>query len=485
MKTNRSRRQFLKTSTLTAGGFLLAAGNASKPARASALQDLAVAGIGVGGKGNGDIKQAGFYAKVVAICDVDRNTLEGVGKTFPDAKQYVDFRELFAEMGDKIDAATISTADHMHAVQTAAAMKLGKHVYTQKPLTRTIWEARRLAELAKEKHLCTQMGNQGSAEQSLRDVAAQLRAGVIGKVKEVHISTNRPIWPQGPNRRMTLARFSEEAKAADGAAAEQKIEEMKGKIAEAKKRLEWDLWLGVAPEREFWPGLYHSFVWRGWWDFGTGALGDIACHACNQSFKAFGLYNPIWAQATTSGHDFDSFPLKSVVEIGFGPTETRGEAKFVWYDGNTPIPKSVYEKYGVQNAGGVIIGEKGAAFGGSFRAEGGAEIPWLKDAEPYRRAAVDEAHSDGDSRHKKEWIDAIREGKPENCWSNFVDNAGPLTESVLMGNLAVWTASEADKPGERIEWDAASMTVKNADQIKTPKTTDLIKPIFREGYEMI
>lgn len=482
MKTNQSRRHFLQTSAVAASGFLAFAGNAPKPVRASALQDLAVAGIGIGGKGHGDITQAGYYARVLAVCDVDRNTLEGVGKEFPDAKQYVDYRELFAEMGDKIDAATISTTDHMHAVQTAAAMKLGKHVYTQKPLTRTIWEARRLAQLAKEKNLCTQMGNQGSAEQSLRDNAAQLRAGVIGAVKEVHISTDRPIWPQGPNRKMTLQRFSDEAKAADAASADAKIDEMKAKIAEAHKRLEWDLWLGVAPEREFWPGIYHSFVWRGWWDFGTGALGDIACHSCNHTFKAFGLYNPVYAQATSSGHDFDSFPLKSVVEIGFGPTESRGAAKFVWYDGNTPIPKSVYEKYGVENAGMVVIGEKGAAFGGSFKAEGGAEIPRLENVEPYRAAALDEAHSDGDSRHKKEWIDAIREGKPENCWSNFVDNAGPLTETVLMGNLAVWTASEADQPGERIEWDPATMSVTNADKIKTPKTLDLIKPTFREGY---
>ena len=481
-----TRRQFMKKSAIAGMGFLVAAGNSRERVRASALQGIAVAGVGVGGKGSGDIDQAGYFGHVVAVCDVDHRRVDAKGKAFPSAKKFYDYRDLFDKMGDKIDACTISTTDHMHAIITATAMKLGKHVYTQKPLTRTVYEARRMAELAKETGVCTQMGNQGSASNAGRFYSAQLDAGVIGQVREIHISTDRPIWPQGPGLVMTMEKYAAKMKKDDPANAEKNIAAMKAKIDEGLKNLEWDLWLGVAPKREFWPGLYHSFVWRGWWEYGTGALGDIACHACNMAFKGIGLRNPTSCVATTSGHDFITYPQKSVVEIHFPASKTHGPVKFVWYDGKTPIPKEVYSKYGFGGAGSLVIGEKGAASGSDFRELGGKKIPALSDEKaPYPRAAECQEHADEDSRHKREWFNAMEEGKPEKCWSNFIDNAGPLTEAVLFGNLAVWCASKADVKGETVEWDPVKMQITNLSQIKTPGVANLIQPVFREGYKMI
>ncbi|MBR3219880.1 MAG: Gfo/Idh/MocA family oxidoreductase [Thermoguttaceae bacterium] len=197
MKTNQSRRTFLKTATVAGAGYMVGFGNQMKRARANALEDVAVAGIGIGGKGGGDISQASKFGKVVALCDIDRGTLAGAAQQYEGAKTFEDFRDLFADMGDKFDACVISTTDHMHCPITAMALKAGKHCYTQKPLTRTIGEARYLGNLARATGLCTQMGNQGSAGDQLRKNAAQLRAGVIGEILEVHARTNRPIWAQG------------------------------------------------------------------------------------------------------------------------------------------------------------------------------------------------------------------------------------------------------------------------------------------------
>ncbi|MDO4587716.1 MAG: Gfo/Idh/MocA family oxidoreductase [Planctomycetia bacterium] len=490
MKKKLSRRDFFKTSTIAGTGFLVASGNFAKQSRASALQDVAVAGVGVGGKGSSDIKDASYYGKVVAICDVDKNTLEGQSQNFKDAKKYVDFREMFAEMGDKIDACTVSTTDHMHTVISAMAMKAGKHVYTQKPLTRTIGEARYLGNLAKSSGVCTQMGNQGSVEDGLRKLSAQFRSGVLGNIKEVHVWTNRPIWPQGPNRAMTLAKFSEEIKKNDPDIAADEIAEKEKQIESALSVVDWKLWLGTAPYREFWPGVYHSFSWRGWWDFGTGALGDMACHNVNMPFKGCELKNPTSVVAISSGHDFDSFPASSTTVFEFPANDWRGPVKFVWYDAAQMPPIDLTSKYGFEKVdgggGSFIIGEKGAALNGTFKEEGGKEIPWLKEEETdFVIAPIDEQGRGGDSRHKFEWFNAIWQNKPEICWSNFPNHAGPLTETILLGNLAIWAAPEADKWGEKIEWDAEKLIVTNLDSLKTPGVAQLVRPIYQEGYENI
>ncbi|MCF0233872.1 MAG: Gfo/Idh/MocA family oxidoreductase [Thermoguttaceae bacterium] len=484
-----NRRDFLKTSAVEGAGFLVASGNFRKQARASALQSVAVVGVGVGGKGGGDITHAGYYGKVVGICDVDKRTLEGKSKEFPDAKTYVDFRDMYDELGDKFDAATIGTPDHMHAIQTATAMKMGKHVYTQKPLTRTIYEARWLGELAKKTGVCAQMGNQGSVDDGLRKNAAQYRAGVIGDISEVHVWTNRPIWAQGPNRAMTIAKFTEQIKAEDPEIAEDEIAGRKKQIADALKVLDWDAWLGVAPKREFWPGIYHSFQWRGWWDFGTGALGDMACHNVNMIFKGVDLRNPTSVQATSSGHDFDSFPARSATTFEFPANDWRGPIKFVWYDASQTPSKELMAEYGFENVGDnntFVIGSKGAGLGGSFREKGGKEIPRLKDEDvDFVIAPIDAQGRGDDARHKYEWFNAIWEGKPEICWSNFADHAGPLTETILLGNLAIWAAPKADEIGEKIEWDAKNLKITNIADLKTPGLEELVKPVYKNGYDPV
>ena len=488
MSKKTTRRDFIKQGTIASVGFLAASGSSFKPARASALQSVAVAGVGVGGKGSGDIDQAGLYGKVVAICDVDSNILEKKHQNFKDAKTYADFREMFAEMGDKFDAVTISTPDHMHTVATAMAIKAKKHVYTQKPLTRTIYEARYLGDLAKKMGICSQMGNQGSTADGLRQTAAQLRAGILGKVSEVHIWTNRPIWPQGPNRDMTLKKFADSLKGEDPDDVKEMIAEKKKAIESAMKVLNWDLWLGVAPKREYWPGLYHSFSWRGWWDFGTGALGDMACHNVNMAFKGLELKNPVSVKASSSGHDFNSFPARSICEFQFPANDWRGPIKFVWYDSKQHVGADILSKYGFnkfdENAGSFVIGEKGALLGSSFREEGGKEIPLLKDVDCVL-APVDEKNNNADARHKFEWFNAIWQNKPEICWSNFPNHAGPLTETILLGNLSIWTANKADVPGEKIEWDPVNLKVTNLAQLKTPGVAGLVRPVYPKGYEQI
>ena len=490
MKKQISRRNFIKASTATGAGFLVTAGNFRKQARASALQDVAVAGIGVGGKGGSDIEHAGYYGKVVAICDVDKNTLNGQGNNFPDAKKFVDYRDVFEEMGDKFDACTINTPDHMHTIITAEAMKRGKHVYTQKPLTRTVYEARYLTELArKNPNLCTQMGNQGSVEDMLRKTAAQYKAGVIGEIKEVHILTDRPIWPQGPDRDLTIEKFSKQIREDDPDIADDEIAEKKEQIEKDLNNLEWDLWLGVAPKREYWPGIYHSFAWRGWWDFGTGSLGDMGLHNTNMIFKALQLKDPTSAVATSSGHDNNSYPARAVFEIDFPGNDWRGPVKYYWYDAKQRPDLNLLKKYGFNEIGDndtFAIGDKGAGCNGVFHEEGGKEIPWIpEDQTDFVIAPIDEQGRGSDPRHKFEWFNAIWEGKPELCWSNFANHAGPLCESLLVGNLALWVANQPDVQGKRIEWDSANMSVKNLNELNVPGVENLIKPVYQNGYEQL
>ena len=497
MKTNQSRRTFLKTATVAGAGYMVGFGNQMKRARANALEDVAVAGIGIGGKGGGDISQASKFGKVVALCDIDRGTLAGAAQQYEGAKTFEDFRDLFADMGDKFDACVISTTDHMHCPITAMALKAGKHCYTQKPLTRTIGEARYLGNLARATGLCTQMGNQGSAGDQLRKNAAQLRAGVIGEILEVHARTNRPIWAQGPNRAMTMEKFIAQVKAEnpdDEDIVNDEIAEKKKQIEEASKQFDWKLWLGVAPWREYWPGLYHAFQWRGWWDFGSGSLGDMACHTANMPYGACELKNPTRVVAESTGHDFNSFPAGCKIWFDFPANDWRGPVNFTWLDCKVLPDPTLFEKYHIENpteSGSLIVGEKGAVYSPDDYAANYLlvdnngnpmdEIPGLE----YRSAPTDERSGNFDTRNMLEFVTAIREGKPELCWSNFPNHAGPLTETILLGNLAVWTANEAGKRGETIEWDAENLIVTNLDSLKTPGVAELVRPKYADGYDQI
>lgn len=486
-----SRRGFLRTTALTGVGFWVATGGEKALSR-SPNERPAVACIGVAGKGGGDINNASKFGNIVALCDIDKGKLGAKSKQFPKAKTYVDFREMFKEQGQDIEIVTVSTPDHMHACQTLMAMRMGKHVYTQKPLTRTIYEARLLAKVAKETGVCTQMGNQGTALDSSRMAVAQIKAGVLGTVKEIHVWSNRPFWAQGPNRRMDMEEYARQAKAADPENADLLINAKKTEMQRLASEIDWNLWLGIAPKREFWPGIYHSFAWRGWWDFGSGALGDMACHQVTVPFASCDLKNPIRVTAKTTGHDFDSFPASSTIRFDFPKTESRPEITFMWYDrkGNKP-PKEVFEPWGIEavsDSGILIVGEKGALYStddycGKYE---------LKGVEPLPDVHVKYAKNVGNNNanHMNELFRAVDKNKPSLCVSNFVDRGGPLTETILLGNLAVWAASQGGENGqmgdwgESIEWDAENLEVTNLADLKTPRIRNLIKPDYNKGYRL-
>ncbi len=495
-----TRRTFLKAATIASAGFMVAEGNAQEESN-SPNERPGVACIGIGGKGDSDSNNAAKFGNVVAICDVDRGILESKGKAeaFQKAKKYEDFRELLEKHEKEIDVVTISTPDHMHTAQTLMAMRMGKHVYTQKPLTRTIYEARKMAEVAKETGVCTQMGNQGTSLKESRTAIEQIKAGVIGTITAVYVWANRPKWPQGPDaQHMDMTRFAKEAYAKmDRPRADRAVWGKYKEVQRGLERLNWQLWLGTAKYREYFPGEVHRFNWRGWWDFGSGALGDMACHQVTVPFAACGLKDPTWVRAKTSGHDFDSFPSSSIIEFEFPANEERGKIPFMWFDrkGNLP-PEEIFAPYNIKPAdsGALIVGEKGAFYSDGdycekYRivAKGGEPIEPLKDVEVL--LAEDKGHFD--VNHMYELFRAVKANDPKICVANFVDRGGPLTETILLGNLAVWAASEGGADGaalgewgEKIEWDAKNLVVTNLSDLKTPGVADLVKPVYTDGYRL-
>lgn len=424
------RRNFLQATAATSLGVWVGGLPAAAQDK-SANGAIRFACIGVNGKGRGDTADAARHATVVALCDVDASFLDTAAKLYPKAKRYQDFRKMFDEIGKDIDAVTVSTPDHTHAAAAAMAMRLGKHCFTQKPLTRTIWEARRLGEIARESKVATQMGNQGTAAGGLRKAAALVRAGVLGTVKEVHVWTNRPVWPQGIERPATEP---------------------------VPATLAWDAWLGPSAERPYGKG-YHRFHWRGFWDFGSGALGDMACHTMNMPYMALDLRDPISVEAECSGHNKDSFPKWSIIRYEFAAREGRPALRLTWYDGGKLPPADLLDGQKPSASGSLLVGEKGKLYspgdnGGSYKLLGTTSEP-----------KVDYPNSPG---HFEEFIRAIRGGPP--AMSNFPDYAGPLTETVLLGNLAVWA-------GKKIAWDAKAMRATNA-----PEVEPLIRPTYRKGW---
>jgi predicted dehydrogenase len=489
-----SRRKFIQNTSAIGAGYFVAAG-AQTALSNSANEKLNVACIGVGGKGGSDSSNAATFGNVVAICDVDRGTLDGKAEApeFKNAEKFTDYRELFAKFGKNIDIVTVSTPDHMHGPVTLAAMRLGISCYTQKPLTRTIYEARLLATVAKEKGVCTQMGNQGTALDSSREAIAQLKSGVLGTLKEVYAWSNRPIWPQGPDRRMNMEKFAAAARKDDEEEAPKLIESKQKEIARALEKVDWKNWLGVAPEREYWPGLYHSFAHRGWWDFGTGALGDMACHQLTVPFASCGLRDPISVVAKTSGHDFDSFPASSVIKFEFPETSQRPAIPFWWYDrkGNKP-PADVFKKWGIEevaDSGVLIVGDKGAFYSSDDYC-GQYELKGVEKAKVDFEKAEDIGKGNNDLNNMYELFRAKTAGDPMICKSNFIERAGPLTETILLGNLAIWAAAKGGENGamgewgEKVEWDAKNLKVTNLASLKTPRVADLIKPTYTQGHRL-
>jgi predicted dehydrogenase len=437
MLRSSSRRVFLKTATLTglgvwAGG--QAFGESSAPAPGSASDRVRFACIGVTGKGDSDTADAARLGDVVAICDVDEDHLNQAAAKYPMARKFTDYRKMLDEMEKSIDAVTVSIPDHQHAHAAARAMQMGKHCFCQKPLTHSIYEARRLGEIARDKKVATQMGNQGTASSGLRKSAALVKAGSLGPVHEVHVWTDRPIWPQGIDRPAPAA---------------------------VPSSLHWDLWLGPAPQRPYASG-YHPFAWRGWWDFGNGALGDMACHTANMPYMALDLSNPTSVVAETSGTNHDSYPKWSIIHFEFPATDKRPAVTLTWYDGGKRPPTALFDGKEPDGSGSLLVGEKGKLYSpGDY----GTDRVLLGGA---METDVTFPESPG---HFDEWVRAIKGGDP--AMSNFADYAGPLTETILLGNLAVW----AD--GKKIEWDAKNLKATNA-----PEVDSVIRPKYRHGYSL-
>ena len=450
-----SRRDFLAISAAVSAGYWIAPevrAQDGKPAT-SANEEIRFGCIGIGGKGQSDSADAARHGKVVAVADVDSNQLKRGEKAFEGTKTYSDFRVMIDEMGKEIDAVTVSTPDHTHTVAASMAMELGKHCFCQKPLTKSIAEARFLGDLARSKKVATQMGNQGTAAPSLRKAASFIKGGGLGTVKEVHVWTNRPVWPQGGDRPAE---------------------------APVPPNLDWNSWLGPAPLRPYGVG-YHPFSWRGFWDFGTGALGDMACHTFNMPFMALNLRDPARVQAYTSGHNKETYPKWSMIDFDFPKLGNREDVKVKWYDGGK-LPdqalfagfpgkketdaegKEVELPFKPANSGVLVVGDKDTLYApgdycqDGFRLKSGAETPEVTIVE-----------SPG---HFEEWVNAIK-GGPE-AMSNFPNYAGPLTETILLGNLAVWAADAPETMGKKIEWDPVKLIATNA-----PEVDSIIRPKAR------
>jgi predicted dehydrogenase len=452
MIKNTNRRDFVKSTAAIGIGFW-AAGGVSAKVSTSSLEKIQFGCIGVDGKGRSDSADADKFGKVVAICDIDKVKLDDGKKRMPDAKEFFDYREMLENMSDKIDAVTVSTPDHTHAVAAVAAMKLGKHCFCQKPLTHSIEEARMMGNLAKEKGVVTQMGNQGTALDNLRQSAALIQAGVIGTVKEVHIWTDRPVWPQGDDVQI--------------------IEK------DAPEHIKWDYWIGPAKMRPYSPEI-HPFKWRGYWAYGTGALGDMACHTLNMSYMALGLKNPTSVVAETSGHNKIVYPKWSQIVFEFPEMDGRAALKMYWYDGGKRPPAKLLEgcPRGEGNrpfaSGALVVGEKGNFFSpGDYGGENRSTGTVVDGKFTNQRNVEMKAEFEESPGHFEEFTNAIAgTGTPR---SNFPEYSGPLTETILLGNLAVW----AD--GQKIVWDAENLKIK---ENSNEELESIVRHSYHNGYSL-
>jgi len=410
-------------------------------------EKLNIAGIGFGGRGAGDLAEVGSE-NIVALCDVDEKYAAGVFKQYPKAKKYRDFRKMLDEEGKNIDAVIVATPDHSHAVIAMTAIKMGKHVYCEKPLTHSIWEARQLTEAARKAKVATQLGNQGQASEATRLVCEFIRAGAIGQVREVHSWCNRYISPRGIDRPKETPPVPE--------------------------TLDWDLWLGPARQRPYHP-CYHPFAWRGWWDFGTGVLGDIGCHQLDPIFRALKLGYPISVEACCSGVNDETAPLASIVRYEFPARPLAGPQggswpplTLTWYDGGLMPPRPAELEDGRRFGDAddnLCVGDKGKMLGHRL-------IPESRSKEFGKPPEV-LPRSPG---HHKEWLSACKGGKP--AGSNF-DWAGPLTEVVLLGNIAIRMSQQLYEKDLKLYYDGPNMKITNL-----PEANKYIRDEYRKGWEL-
>jgi len=410
--------------------------------RVSANDKLNIAGIGIGGRGRSNLKDLAGE-NIVALCDVDDEYAAKTFALYPKAKRYKDYRVMLEQQKD-IDAVMVATPDHTHAIISMAAIKLGKHVYCEKPLTRTLFEARKLAEAAREMKVATQMGIQGHSHEGIRRISEWIQAGAIGSVSEVHIWTDRPKgwWPQGVDRPQDTPAVP--------------------------ATLDWDLWLGPAPSRPYNPA-YHPFAWRGWWDFGCGAFGDMGCHLMDAPYWALDLGYPTVVEASSTAVNSETAPLASMVHYYFPARGKRAPVKLTWYDGGLlpPRPEELPddEPMGNENGGVIFVGDKGKILASDENAKTPRLLP-VSLANEFEKLEKTLPRSPG---HHAEFIAACKGGQPAGA---HFDYSGPLTENVLLGNLAI-------RVGKKLLWDGQNLKCTNV-----PEANDLIQSAYREGWSL-
>jgi predicted dehydrogenase len=433
-----SRRDVLKTTSLASAALAFPSILRSQGAN----NKLNIACVGVGGRG-WDAVQGLKSENFVAFCDVDDARAARAYEEFPDVPRFRDYRKMLEQLGNKIDAVTVSTPDHMHFPIAVAALSLGKHVFVEKPLTHTVAEARHLDKLAREKKVATQMGNQGHANEGMRLIKEWHQAGVLGEVREMHSWTDRPIWPQGIN-----------------------APDHSKMLPVVPSTLDWDLWLGVAAMREYDPA-YLPFAWRGYWDFGTGALGDMGCHIMDGAYWALDLTQPTRIEAISARQTEVSPPTASVVTYYFPARGNLPAAKWTWYDGGLMplLPPDLEATRKLEPNGTLIVGSKATVFADTYYASARI-IPEVKRRElaPTLPAKTLPRVEGG---HFAEWVRACKGGTP--AGSNF-EYAARLTETVLLSNVAV----RARRP---IEWDSAAMKVTNL-----PEANQYVTKPYRPGF---
>jgi predicted dehydrogenase len=444
-----TRRSFVKTSALAAGA--IAFPFVSRTNVLGANSKLNLAAIGVGGKGAVDI-QCCATENMVALCDVDQVRGAETFEKYPGAKRFKDFRVMFEEIEDEFDAVIISTPDHSHAQPALLAVNAGKHLYVQKPLTHTVYEARILTNMAKARRVVTQMGNQGHCHPDTRRLVELIQAGVLGDVDEVHVWTDRPIWPQGVHAPVDYEPIPE--------------------------TLDWNLWLGPASLRPY-SKEYVPFNWRGFWSFGTGSIGDMGCHNMDLAFWSLKLKDPTSIKVLEQdGMTVDSPAKSSITRWEFPKIRwelpepgKRGSVKLTWYDGGRkPDPKLVNRDELPPN-GCIMVGDDDTLFVPMYWGAGeflsGAKMADFKEVER-TLPRFPGADKDTDYAHHQEWIQAVK-GNGE-AMSNF-DFSGPMTEAVLLGNVAM-------RAGEKIRWNAKMMRITNERAANRYLQTD-----YRKGFE--
>jgi len=431
-KSNFSRRDFLRS--CGTGAAVLSSGAWSQLAAAeskSPNEKLNIACVGTANRAGANINGC-QSENIVALCDVDKNYLDRAAAKYRGARTYADYREMIDKEAPKIDAVIVATADHNHALATLKAIRAGKHAYCEKPLTHTVQEARLVAEAAKKQGVATQMGTQIHAGNNYRRVVEIIQSGAIGDVTEVHVWVGKA-WGGG-NR-------------PEGG-------------QEPPPTLSWDLWLGPAPVRPYVPGRYHPGQWRRWWDFGTGTLGDMACHYMDLPFWALKLRHPTSCEAEGPEVHPETCPMGLIVRYQFPKRGDLPPVKFTWYDGNR-TPREVAGQR-VPGSGVMFIGSEGKMFADYNKYK-------LFPAEKFAGFKPPEQTIPNSIGHHAEWIKACKDGSPTTC--NF-DYSGALTEAVLLGNVAYRT-------GEKLEWDAKTLKAANC-----PAADKFVRKQYRKGWEV-